>query len=112
MFFPYRALDEKQYRHKLQRLRTNNEGENVNNKFTIYCTTHDIQMKHNIPYTPKQNGVAEKNDCTLKEMANFMIHYKGLSIHYWVEAINFENYIVNFTPTKALKKYNIERIVD
>ena len=36
-------------------------------------------------------------------MANCMIQSKGLSLQYWVEAINCANYIVNHTPTKALK---------
>eukprot|EP00253_Pinus_taeda_P035364 PITA_35364 len=34
-------------------------------------------------------------------MANCMIQYKGLSLNFWEEAINCENYIVNCTPTKA-----------
>ena len=37
-----------------------------------------------------------------------MIHAKGLSLHYWVEAINCENYIVNRTPTKALKNVTLK----
>jgi hypothetical protein len=37
-----------------------------------------------------------------------MIQSKGLSLHYWVEAINCENYIVNHTPTKALKNITLE----
>jgi hypothetical protein len=36
-------------------------------------------------------------------MANCMIQSKGLSLNYWAEAINYENYIVNHTTTKALK---------
>ena len=36
-------------------------------------------------------------------MANCMIQSKGLSLKYWAEAINCANYIVNHTPTKALK---------
>jgi hypothetical protein len=45
---------------------------------------------------------------TLKEMANYMIQYKGLIINYWVEAINCANYIVNHTPTKSLKNITLE----
>jgi hypothetical protein len=41
-------------------------------------------------------------------MANCMIQSKGLSLKYWVEAINYENYIVNRTPTKALKNITLE----
>jgi hypothetical protein len=41
-------------------------------------------------------------------MANYMIQAKGLSLKYWEEAINYENYIVNHTPTKALKNITLE----
>jgi hypothetical protein len=75
----------------------------VNNNFTSYCTIQGIQMQHIVPYTPQKNGVAERKNRTLKEMVNCMIQSKGLSLKYWEEAINYENYIVNLTPTKALK---------
>jgi hypothetical protein len=41
-------------------------------------------------------------------MANCMIQSKGLSLQYWVEAINCKNYIVNCIPTKALKNITLE----
>jgi hypothetical protein len=104
----YKALVEKQSRHQIQRLRIDNGGEYVNNNFTSYCTTQGIQMQHTVPYTPQQNGVAERKNHTLKEMANCMIQSKGLSLKYWVEAINCANYIVNRTPTKALKNITSE----
>jgi hypothetical protein len=61
-------------------------------------------MQHTVPYTPQQNGVAERKNHTLKEMANCMIQSKGLSLKHWAEEINYANYIVNHTPTKALKE--------
>jgi hypothetical protein len=91
-----------------QRLRTDNGGEYVNNNFTSYCTTQGIQMQYNVPYTPQQNGVAERKNRTLKEMVDCMIQSKGLSLKYWAEAINCANYIVNRTPTKALKNITPE----
>jgi transposase InsO family protein len=91
----YKALVEKQSGHQIQRLRTDNGGKYVNNNFTSYCTTQGIQMKHTVPYTPQQNGVVERKNRTLKEMANCMIQSKGLSLKYWAEAINYANYIVN-----------------
>ena len=51
----------------------------------------------------QQNGVAERKNRTLKEMANCMIQSKGLSLQYLAEAINCANYIVNHTPTKVLQ---------
>jgi hypothetical protein len=37
-----------------------------------------------------------------------MIQYKGLSLKYWEEAINYANYIVCHTPRKALKNITLE----
>ena len=54
-------------------------------------------------YTPQKNGVVERKNHTLKEMANCMLQSKGLSLNFWVEEINCANYIVNHTPTKVLR---------
>ena len=51
-------------------------------------------MKQTIPYTQQKNCVVERNNCTLKEMANCIIQYKGISPNFLVEAINCANYIV------------------
>jgi transposase InsO family protein len=59
-FLAYKALVEKKFVHQIQRLRTDNGGEYVNNNFTSYCTTQGIQMQHTIPYTPQKNGVVER----------------------------------------------------
>jgi transposase InsO family protein len=107
-FLAYKALVEKQSGHQIQRLRTYNGGEYVNNNFTSYCATQGIQMQHTVPYTPQQNGVAERKNRTLKEMANCMIQSKGLSLKYSMKAIKCANYIVNYTPTKALKNITPE----
>ena len=37
-----------------------------------------------------------------------MLQYKGLSLNFWAEAINYENYIVNHTPTKVLNNITPE----
>nr|GEZ35857.1 zinc finger, CCHC-type [Tanacetum cinerariifolium] len=39
------------------------------------------------PYTPQQNGMAEKKNRALKEMVNSMLSYSGLSKGFWGEAI-------------------------
>ena len=104
MFLAYKAPVEKKY----TKLRSENGGEYVNKNFTTFCTEQRIQQQHTVPYTPQQNGVTEQKNCTLKEMANCMIQSKGLSLQYWVEAINCANYIVNRTPTKYLQGITLE----
>ncbi|GJU46242.1 zinc finger, CCHC-type containing protein [Tanacetum coccineum] len=39
------------------------------------------------PYTPQQNGVAERKNRALKEMVNSMLSYLGLSERFWGEAM-------------------------
>jgi len=69
-------------------------------------------MQHIVPYIPQQNGVVERKNHTLKEMANCMIQSIGLSLDYWVVVINYKNYIVNHTITKGSKKYNTRRSME
>ena len=107
-FLAYKALVEKQSGHQILKLRSDNGGEYVNHKFTNLCTEQGIQQQHTVSYTPQQNGVAERKNRTLKEMANCMIQSKGLSPRFWVESIQCENCIINHTPTKALKNITPE----
>ena len=44
MFLAYKALVEKQCVHQILKLRSDNEWEYVNNKFTTFCTELGIQM--------------------------------------------------------------------
>ena len=59
-------------------------------------------MQHWIPYTPKQNGVAERKNRSLKEMATYMMEAKTLPPKFWAEAINCASYIQNRVPHKQL----------
>ena len=108
MFLAFKAFVEKQSGHQILKLRSDNGGEYVKNNFINFCAKNGIQMQHIVPYTPQQNGVAERKNHTLKEMANCMLQSKGLSLNYWAEAINCENYIINRTPTKFLKNITLE----
>jgi hypothetical protein len=65
-------------------------------------------MQHNVPYTPRKNGVIKRNKHTLNEMIKCMIQSKGLSPYFWAETINCANYIVNHTPKETLKDTSLE----
>nr|GFA64753.1 zinc finger, CCHC-type [Tanacetum cinerariifolium] len=51
------------------------------------------------PYTPQQNGMAEKNRA-LKEMVNFMLSYSSLSEGFRGEAMLTTCYLLNSVPNK------------
>ena len=52
MFLAYKTLVEKQFGQQLQRLRTYDGGEYVNNKFIGYYIAQGIYMHHIVPHTP------------------------------------------------------------
>ena len=59
-------------------------------------------MQHYIPYTPQQNGVAERKNRSLKEMATCMMEAKNLPPKFWAKYINNESYIQNRVPHNHL----------
>ena len=70
--------------------------------FQHLCEERGIQMQHSDPYTPHQNGIAECKNMALKEMETCMMEENDLNPKIWVEAINYDAYVQNRSPRKAL----------
>jgi hypothetical protein len=56
-----------------------------------------------VPYTPQQNGVVERKNRSLKEIASCMLHAKSLPQRLWDEALNCGTYIKNRSPHRSIK---------
>src|ERR1035441_4075523 len=54
------------------------------------------------PYTPQQNGIAERYNRTIVEMAQTMIQHAHLPLRFWAEAVNTVVYTRNRCTTRAL----------
>ena len=54
------------------------------------------------PYTPEQNGVAERKNRTVVEMARSLLKGKHLPNQFWAEAVATAVYLLNISPTKAV----------
>ncbi|GJZ79695.1 retrovirus-related pol polyprotein from transposon TNT 1-94 [Tanacetum coccineum] len=61
-----------------------------------------IRRQLTAPYTPEQNGVVERKNRTVVEMARSMMKTKDLSDEFWAEAVATAVYILNISPTKAV----------
>ena len=59
-------------------------------------------MEHSFSYTPQQNGVAERKNRSLKEMATYLLQAKNLPPSLWAEAVNCASYIHNRVPHKSV----------
>ena len=99
----WKELVENQSGNKIKFLRTDNGKEYVNNNLQQLCEESGIQMQHSTPYTPQQNGVAERKNRSLKEMATCMIEARDLRPKLWAEAISCAAHIQNRAFHKSVK---------
>ena len=77
----------------IKTLRTDNGGEFIKKEFESFLSKHGIWHQKVVPYTPQQNGLVERKNITLVEMARCMLYSKGLHKTFWVEAISCANFI-------------------
>lgn len=67
-------------------------------------------IKHQLTdvYTPQQNGVSERKNRTLTEMAKCMLQDSGLNKLFWGEAVLTATYLLNRLPSNSIEKTPIE----
>jgi len=80
---------------KVKCLRSDRGGEFTSSEFNNLCETEGIQRQLTMTYTPQQNGVVERKNRTVVEMAKAMLHEKNLPYHLWAEAVHTAVYLLN-----------------
>ncbi|MCO5573350.1 hypothetical protein L7F22_027119 [Adiantum nelumboides] len=88
---------------KVQTLRTDRGGEYMSGAFKDFLGKKGIKHQCTMPYTPQQNGVAERKNRSLMEMARCMLKAKSLPHKLWMEAVACAAHVLNRCPTRALK---------
>ncbi|GKC81443.1 retrovirus-related pol polyprotein from transposon TNT 1-94 [Tanacetum coccineum] len=84
-------------------LRTHRSGEFTSSTFNDFCANHGIRRQHTAAYTPQQNGVVERQNCTLMNMIKCMLNDKKIPLEFWPEAANWTAHVLNRCPTTAVK---------
>ncbi|MCO5566574.1 hypothetical protein L7F22_020251 [Adiantum nelumboides] len=102
-FKEWHDLVEKKTGNKLKKRRSDRGGEFTSSEFADYSKQHGLKSHLTTPHTPQQNGVAERKNRVIVEMARSMIEAKGLPNSFWAEAVNIAVYILNRSYTKAVK---------
>lgn len=101
-FKKFKALVENQVGNKVRVLRTDRGGEFLSQEFKVFCEENGIHRELTAPYTPEQNGIAERKNRTVMEMARSMLKSKDLPNQFWAEAVHTAVYLLNISPTKAV----------
>lgn len=101
-FKDYKRRVENQTGQRIKKLRTDNGREYLSKDFNNFLREEGIQRQLSVEYTPQQNGVAERANRTLVEMARCMKLQANLPDSLWAEAVNAAAYLRNRSATKCL----------
>lgn len=101
-FRKYKSMVENQTGKTIKFLQSDNGKEFCNKEFDELLNTCGIQRRLTISYTPEQNGVAERRNRTLVEMARCMLLQSNSPPRFWAEAIATANHVRNRCPSRSL----------
>jgi hypothetical protein len=85
---------------KPKAIRIDRGKEFVNKNLSAWCCEKGIEIQMTAPYSPAQNGVAERMNRTLVELARAMM--QGIPEFLWEYAINHSSYLRNRAYTKSI----------
>jgi transposase InsO family protein len=79
----------------LKAIRSDNETEFRNASFDEFCLKHGIDQQFSALCVPQQNGVVDRKNHTLVEMAMMMLDEHRTPRRFWADAISTTCYISN-----------------
>lgn len=108
IFKKFKLMCEKQSGRYIKILRTGGGGEYTSHEFQKFCDEAGIIHEVTAPYTPQHNGMAERRNRSILNMARSMLKRRKLPKGFWGEAVSTAAFILNRCPTKSLKNVTLE----
>lgn len=96
-FSDYFRMVETQTGHRVVTLRTDNGTEEINEKITTLLSELGIWHELSCPFTPQQNGKAEREIRTLTEATTTVLIDSKLPKHMWAEGMSYAAFTLNRT---------------
>jgi transposase InsO family protein len=94
---------------RIKKIRSDNGTKFKNSQIESFLEEEGIKHEFSSPYTPQQNGVVEKKNRTLLDMARTMLDEYKTSDRFWAEAVNTACYAINrLYLHRILKKTSYE----
>ncbi|XP_028548626.1 uncharacterized protein LOC110093684 [Dendrobium catenatum] len=99
IFQKFKTYVEKQTQFSIKCLRSDGGMEYLNNNFRNFLSHHGIAHQTSCPYTPEQNGLAERKHRHLLETTRTLITTASLLPSLWPDAVLTASFIINRLPT-------------
>jgi hypothetical protein len=85
---------------KIENLHSDRGKEYISHEFNNYCKQHGIQRNLTAGYSPQQNGVAERKNCTLLEGIRSIVIGTKIPSFLWDKIAHIVNYLQNRSPMR------------
>ncbi|PKU66732.1 Retrovirus-related Pol polyprotein from transposon TNT 1-94 [Dendrobium catenatum] len=99
IFINFKIFIENQTDYKIKMLRTDGGTEYRNNTLNHFFESNGIQHQFSCPYTPEQNGVAERKHRHIIETTRTLLHLASVPQQFWPDAANTAVYLINRLPS-------------
>jgi transposase InsO family protein len=73
-----------------------------------YCREHLIRSRTSNPYTPQQNGLAERHNRTILESLRTILKDSGFGYRFWSDIVKVSTLTLNQIPAHKSKKSPFE----
>ncbi|RVW25708.1 Retrovirus-related Pol polyprotein from transposon TNT 1-94 [Vitis vinifera] len=91
-----------QFNSKIQVLKSDNAKEYFTSSLSTYLQNHGIIHISSCVDTPQQNGVAERKNRHLLEVARCLMFSSNVPNYFWGEVILIATYLINRMPSRVL----------
>lgn len=103
LFKDFYHMVENQFQTKISILRTDNGTEYFKNCLGTFLSEKGVQHQSTCRDTPQQNGIAERKNRHLLEVARALMFSMNVPKFLWGDAILTACYLINRMPTRVLK---------
>lgn len=101
-FKDFHKLVANQCNAKVQIIRTDNGTKYMNKEFVSYTSDQGIIHQTTCLGTPPQNGIAERKNQHLLEVAMFLMFQMNVPKFLWSKAVMTAAYLINHMPSRIL----------
>ena len=110
-FKNWKTYVEKDSGKQVKAIRADKGGEFTSNAFIRFCTENGIRRELANTGSPWENGVVERKNRTVVEMARTMLEHRELPRSLWAEAASTSVHIINRSPTATLQRPLLMRCI-
>jgi len=96
---------------RISTIKSDHGGEFQNERFDKFCEKQGIKHNFSSPRTPQQNGVVERKNRSLEELARTLLNATDLPKYLWADAVSTTCYVLNRLVIRPILKKTLYKLL-